>query len=628
MQAKPVTFPPPPPPSLIPSTKSPPANQPPLSPATTVPRAISITTPDTRVSIPMPVPVPVPVPPTIELDDSIAAFWDYQFLFVSQRQETTQPVTLRAVDGAIPADFPSGTYYLTGPGLFSDDHGSTVHPLDGHGYLRAFSIDNASKKVKYMAKYVKTEAQVEEHDPKTDTWRFTHRGPFSVLKGGRKVGNTKVMKNVANTSVLRWGDKLLCFWEGGDPYEIESGTLDTVGRFNMMDGYDSKPAKNNLDGDAWELAAGLLKPILYGVFKMPPRRLLSHYKVDQSRNRLLTVSCNAEDMLLPRSNFTFSEYDSEFKLVQKQEFKIPDQLMIHDWAFTDSHYIIFANRIKLDVLGSMGAVCGVSPMISALTVNPSHPTSPIYLLPRFPNSSSTRDWTLPIHAPSQLWLLHVANAFQVISGDSEGTFDIQIQAAACSYRWFNFRNLFGYNWQRQKLDPSIMNVKDGENELPHLVQVSIKLDGDEKCEECSVKRVKEWEKSSDFPVINPAFSGKKNRYVYAATTLGSRKALPHFPFDAVVKLDLSSGCVQTWSVGSRRFVGEPIFVPKTTCAEEEDDGYLLVVEYAVAMQRCYLVILNPKKIGAGNAVVARLEIPKHLNFPLGFHGFWAPENNF
>lgn len=39
---------------------------------------------------------------------------------------------------------------------------------------------------------------------------------------------------------------------------------------------------------------------------MSPRRLLSHYKVDSRRDRLLTVSCNAEDMLLPRSNFTFT----------------------------------------------------------------------------------------------------------------------------------------------------------------------------------------------------------------------------------------------------------------------------------------------------------------------------------
>jgi len=38
---------------------------------------------------------------------------------------------------------------------------------------------------------------------------------------------------------------------------------------------------------------------------MPAKRLLAHYKIDTKRNRLLMVACNAEDMLLPRSNFTF-----------------------------------------------------------------------------------------------------------------------------------------------------------------------------------------------------------------------------------------------------------------------------------------------------------------------------------
>lgn len=189
---------------------------------------------------------------------------------MSQRSETTQPITLRVVDGAVPADFPTGTYYLTGPGILSDDHGSTVHPLDGHGYLRAFTFDNnVTNKVKYMAKYIRTEAQLEEHDPKTNTWKFTHRGPFSVLKGGKKVGNTKVMKNVANTSVLKWGEKLLCMWEGGEPYEMESGTLDTIGRYNMMDGCDlddHEDDENPGDHDVWDVAASLLKPILYGTY--------------------------------------------------------------------------------------------------------------------------------------------------------------------------------------------------------------------------------------------------------------------------------------------------------------------------------------------------------------------------
>lgn len=157
----------------------------------------------------------------------------------------------------------------------------------------------------------------------------------------------------------------------------------------------------------------------------------------------------------------------------------------------------------------------------------------------------------------------------------------------------------------------------------------------------------QWNKSADFPVINPAFSGTKNTYVYAAASSGSRPALPHFPFDMVAKLDVLNKSVCTWTAGSRRFIGEPVFVSK---GAEEDDGYLLVVEvnlvhyyswlahnmlyntkggylivlqYAVSVQRCYLVILNPRKIGQSDALVARLEVPRHLNFPIGFHGFWA-----
>ncbi|PHT60725.1 Carotenoid cleavage dioxygenase 7, chloroplastic [Capsicum baccatum] len=606
------------PPKLLPPVKLPStAGQ--ITLPSHVPRAITITTTSPTHEVYTP-----------EIDDTVTAFWDYQFLFVSQRSETNEPVALRVVEGCIPSDFPSGTYYLTGPGLFTDDHGSTVHPLDGHGYLRAFQIDSGTGQVKFMARYIETEAQAEERDPVTGKWKFTHRGPFSVLKGGKMVGNTKVMKNVANTSVLQWGGRLFCLWEGGDPYEIDSKTLSTVGKFELVKNSDqSLPVEDSkkFNGDFLDVAAQILKPILYGVFKMTPKRLLSHYKIDSSRNRLLIMSCNAEDMLLPRSNFTFYEFDSNFQLLQTQEFEIPDQLMIHDWAFTDTHYILFGNRIKLDIPGSMTAVCGLSPMISALSVNPSKSTSPIYLLPRFPNKQTNveRAWRKPIEAPSQMWVLHVGNAFEEIDDDT-GNVNIKIQASGCSYQWFNFQKMFGYDWQSGKLDPSMMNVEEGEEKLlPHLVQVCIDLDTNGNCTKCSVSDLNpQWDKAADFPAINSEFSGRKNTYVYAATSSGSRQALPHFPFDTIVKLNTADKSVQKWSAGRRRFIGEPVFIPRGT---KEDDGYLLVVEYAVSTQRCYLVILDAQRIGEKNEVVARLEVPRHLNFPLGFHGFWAPNNS-
>ncbi|XP_071691170.1 carotenoid cleavage dioxygenase 7, chloroplastic [Rutidosis leptorrhynchoides] len=579
----------------------------------------------------------VPRPPTQEVstsveDEKTTAYWDYQFLFISQRTETDNPISLRITEGSIPSDFPLGTYYLTGPGLFKDDHGSTVHPLDGHGYLRAFTIDGVKGEVKFMAKYIQTKAQVEEHDRETGEWRFTHRGPFSVLKNGKKFGNTKVMKNVANTSVLKWGDRLFCLWEGGAPYEIEPTSLKTIGKFDLMNVVDGSSTPSNFDNDQrtdgvnfLDVATNILRPILYGVFNMPPKRLLSHYKIDASRNRLLMMSCNAEDMLLPRSTFTLYEFDGDFKMLQKQEFNIPEHLMIHDWAFTDSHYILFGNRIKLDILGSMTAVCGITPMISALSLNPSKSTSPIYLLPRFPERNGTRrDWKVPIEAPSQTWVLHVGNAFE--ETDHNGHTQIQIQASGCSYKWFNFHKLFGYNWQSGNLDPSIMNVDEGERKLsPHLFKVSIELNASGECEKCSMNPLNDtWDKSTDFPVINSDFGGTNNTYMYASTSLGARRQLPNFPFDTVVKFNIVKNTTRTWSVGPRRFIGEPIFVSKGT---DEDDGYLLVVEYAVSEQKCYLAILDAKKIGETNEVVARLEVPKHMNFPLGFHGFWAPADS-
>ncbi|KAG0458948.1 hypothetical protein HPP92_022076 [Vanilla planifolia] len=517
--------------------------------------------------------------PPSSADSASTAFWDYQMLFLSQRAETSDPVLLRVVDGTVPTDLPRGTYYLTGPGIFVDDYGSAVHPLDGHGYLRSFSFSGAGGGVRYAARYVETEAVKEEREVGTGRWRFTHRGPFSVLKGGRRVGNMKVMKNVANTAVLRWGGRLFCLWEGGNPYEIDPNSMETMGAVDLVgEAKDNMTRREALPRDvALDVAAAVIRPVLYGIFKMHPKRMISHYKIDGERNRLLLLTCSAEDLLLPRANFTFYEFDDNFELKQKKEFIIPDHLFIHDWAFTENHYILFGNRIKLDIPGALLAVSGLSSMISALSLNPNQSKTPIYLLPRSTASEGKpRDWEVPIEAPSQLWISHVENAFEEDEGG--GRLHLQIQASACSYQWFNMQKMFGYNWQNRRLDPAFMNAAEGnEEQLPHLVKVSIELDEMGECRSCTVANSSRWWPwPADFPTINQTQAGRKNRFTYAGTASGSRRHLPHFPFDSVLKLDGDDGKVRTWWAGDRKFVGEPTFVAKGT--GDEDDGYVLVVE--------------------------------------------------
>ncbi len=86
-------------------------------------------------------------------EDAEEAFWDYQFLYRTQRSEVEVPILLTLVEGAVPDDL-AGVYYLCGPGILSDDHGSQVHPLDGHGYLRKFVFNGATDPVMYSARYL------------------------------------------------------------------------------------------------------------------------------------------------------------------------------------------------------------------------------------------------------------------------------------------------------------------------------------------------------------------------------------------------------------------------------------------------------------------------------------------
>lgn len=45
------------------------------------------------------------------------------------------------------------------------------------------------------------------------------------------------------------------------------------------------------------------------------------------------------------------EFDGDFELKQRKEFIAEDHLLIHDWGFTDSYYVLMGNRIKLDMPG-------------------------------------------------------------------------------------------------------------------------------------------------------------------------------------------------------------------------------------------------------------------------------------
>lgn len=84
---------------------------------------------------------------------------------------------------------------------------------------------------------------------------------------------------------------------------------------------------------------------------------------------------------------------------------------------------------------------------------------------------------------------------------------------------------------------------------------------------------------------------------------------------SVIKVDHETGSTQSHDFGKGEVAGEPIFVPRSPDAAE-NDGWLLSVVYSAAGHRSRLVVLDARDVEADPVAVAHL---RH-HVPFGFHG--------
>ena len=119
------------------------------------------------------------------------------------------------------------------------------------------------------------------------------------------------------------------------------------------------------------------------------------------------------------------------------------------------------------------------------------------------------------------------------------------------------------------------------------------------------------DRSCEFPRHHPDREGRPHRYSYFNTRhhLGTL-------FDAITKLDLAD---DTETGYAAQFPGnsfcEPVFTPRPGACDE-DDGWVLSVEYQADTHTSRLVILDAKDLSGGP--VATAQLTHHV--PQGFHG--------
>ena len=431
---------------------------------------------------------------------------EWQRGYDSQPNEYDYEIT--DIEGQIPLEL-TGTLFRNGPGLL-DIAGTPIHhPFDGDGMIAAFSFKDG--KASFSNRFVKTQPYLEEQAAQ----KILYRGVFGTQKPGGLLSNIfdLRLKNIANTNVIYWGDKLLALWEAAEPHSLKPDTLETVG-IDYLDGV-LQP------GDSFS----------------------AHPWVDPSCVIDDGAPCLVNFAISPglSSKITIFELAPDGKLLRRHSHSIPGFSFIHDFAITPNYCIFFQNAVNFNPLPFVFGTRGAGECVD---FQPDKPTK-VVIIPRDPNNKEIK-----ILEVKSGFVFHHANAFEQdksIVVDSIAYASLpQVQPEA-NYKEVDFDALDpGQLWRFN------FNLETGVVERELMEPIC--------CE---------------FPTIHPDKVGRDYRYLYigAAHQDTGRNA----PLQAILKLDWQTNKTESHSFAPHGYVSEPIFVPNPNGQTEDAGWVLTLV---------------------------------------------------
>jgi all-trans-8'-apo-beta-carotenal 15,15'-oxygenase len=451
------------------------------------------------------------------------------------------------IEGEIPTEL-NGTLFRNGPGLLDVNGERVQHPFDGDGMICAIAFQNG--RAHFRNRFVKTEGFLAEQE----AGRILYRGVFGTQKAGGWLANAFDIriKNIANTNVLYWGEKLLALWEAAQPHRLDPNTLDTIG-LEDFDGALSDGAP----------------------FSAHPR-LDPSSQFDGGNPCLVNFSIKAGVSF----TITIYELDVQGRIVRQHDHPVPGFAFIHDFAITPNYCIFFQNPVKFNPIPFFA---GLRSAGECIQFQPDQPTK-IVIIPR-DTTVRPKPRILETHSG---FVFHHANAFEQDGGiviDSVCYESLPTVEPGSDYLETDFDALDpGQLWRFR------VNLETGSVDR-HLLEA----------------------RCCEFPFIHPAKMGRQHRYIYMAAAHAPSGNAPH---QAILKVDVETDERLVQSFAPKGYVSEPIFVPRGSASEltgAEDEGWLLTMQFDSERERSAIVILDAKDLSIVARLYLKHHVPYGLH---------------
>ncbi|CAE7639975.1 unnamed protein product [Symbiodinium necroappetens] len=426
--------------------------------------------------------------------------------------EESKPTRLSFL-GKLPEDL-VGTVYRNGPGRIRIGESKYDHWFDGDGFVTSLSVDGRNQEAAFTSRFVKTQRY--EVQQKSGELVRTERGSGMASMGawtpasnGGFLSNVfRLPTNPANTNVLWWDDRLLALCEGGIPYALDPGNLETLGEELFRDpplsqsGVQFFSAHPKRDPDSGELFnIGL---------KIGLEPTLEVYK------------CSANRSLMKRTVLALT-----------------DLTFVHDFAITRKHVILIIPPWSCSTTG-LAKSLWKGAMAQFFEWKEDAGTRLIVL--KRSDLSVVFDSTLQ----PAVSLYHTVNAY-----DDDNDAAIWLQIAAHNGPREDVEKNFADMYRSRWSDATRCSLRELRLDL---VSGSIR----------SSALGPEAASSFELPSIHPAFVGRRNEYVWTNAAYPSDAAF----LNCVERLDMYGNSVDRATFGPSQFAGEPMIIPKASTSEE------------------------------------------------------------